>query len=80
MNIHKNARLTPLRREEMALSVVACRQPKPFASRLWRLAEGHAPGAHHQILLVAAIDWTLWIAPIGNTQSPPTPSAASEPR
>lgn len=33
MNIHKNARLTPLRREEMALSVVAARLSKAGAAR-----------------------------------------------
>jgi hypothetical protein len=30
MNIHKNARLTPLRREEMARDVVEGRLPKPM--------------------------------------------------
>jgi len=29
MNIHKNARLTPLRREEMALAVIKGAFPKP---------------------------------------------------
>lgn len=35
MNIHKNARLTPLRREEMALSVVEGRLSKAHAARLY---------------------------------------------
>lgn len=33
MNIHKNARLTPLRREEMALSVIEGRLSKAQAGR-----------------------------------------------
>ncbi len=35
MNIHKNARLTPLRREEMALSVVGGRFSKAHAARIY---------------------------------------------
>mgnify|MGYP001549205838 FL=1 len=35
MNIHKNARLTPLRREEMALSVIAGRLSQVQAARLF---------------------------------------------
>lgn len=35
MNIHKNARLTPLRREEMALSVVEGRLSKAQAARIY---------------------------------------------
>jgi hypothetical protein len=35
MNIHKNARLTPLRREEMALSVIEGRLSKAHAARLY---------------------------------------------
>lgn len=35
MNIHKNARLTPLRREEMALSVVEGRLSKARAARTY---------------------------------------------
>ena len=35
MNIHKNARLTPLRREEMALSVVDGRLSKAGAARIY---------------------------------------------
>lgn len=35
MNIHKNARLTPLRREEMALSVIAGRLSKAHAARTY---------------------------------------------
>jgi len=55
MNIHKNARLTPLRREEMALSVVEGRLSKADAARTYAVsakivarwverfkAEGHA--------------------------------------
>ena len=33
MNIHKNARLTPIRREEMALSIIAGRLSKAQAAR-----------------------------------------------
>ena len=33
MNIHKNARLTPIRREEMALSVIESRVSKAQAAR-----------------------------------------------
>ncbi|MEI9413441.1 IS481 family transposase, partial [Mesorhizobium sp. Cs1321R2N1] len=33
MNIHKNARLTPLRREEMALSIIEGRLSKADAAR-----------------------------------------------
>ena len=33
MNIHKNARLTPIRRDEMALSVIAGRLSKAQAAR-----------------------------------------------
>ena len=40
MNIHKNARLTPLRREEMALAVIEGGLSKAHAARtLWRVAE-----------------------------------------
>ena len=35
MNIHKNARLTPLRREEMALSVIEGRLSKAHAARTY---------------------------------------------
>lgn len=35
MNIHKNARLTPLRREEMALSVIEVRLSQAHAARLY---------------------------------------------
>ncbi|TIV64035.1 MAG: IS481 family transposase, partial [Mesorhizobium sp.] len=35
MNIHKNARLTPLRREEMALSVIEGVFSKAHAARLY---------------------------------------------
>ena len=35
MNIHKNARLTPIRREEMALSVIEGRLSKAAASRAY---------------------------------------------
>jgi transposase InsO family protein len=35
MNIHKNARLTPLRREEMALSVIECAFSKAHAARVY---------------------------------------------
>ncbi|TBA24186.1 IS481 family transposase, partial [Rhizobium ruizarguesonis] len=35
MNIHKNARLTPLRREEMALAVAKGQVSKAQASRLY---------------------------------------------
>jgi transposase-like protein len=35
MNIHKNARLTPLRREEMALSVIEGRLSKAQAARTY---------------------------------------------
>lgn len=35
MNIHKNARLTPLRREEMALSVIEWRVSKARAARTY---------------------------------------------
>ncbi len=38
MNIHKNARLTPLRREEMALSVIEGRHSKAQASRTYRVS------------------------------------------
>jgi transposase-like protein len=34
MNIHKNARLTPLRREEMALSVIEGRLSQALAARV----------------------------------------------
>ena len=34
MNIHKNARLTPLRREEMALSVIEGGLSKAHAARM----------------------------------------------
>ena len=33
MNLHKNARLTPLRREEMALSVICGRLSQARAAR-----------------------------------------------
>ena len=35
MNIHKNARLTPLRREEMALSVIEGGLSKAHAARMY---------------------------------------------
>ncbi|RWK09253.1 leucine zipper domain-containing protein, partial [Mesorhizobium sp.] len=35
MNIHKNARLTPLRREEMALSVIEGAFSKAHAARVY---------------------------------------------
>ncbi len=35
MNIHKNARLTPLRREEMALSVIEGALSKAHAARVY---------------------------------------------
>jgi hypothetical protein len=35
MNIHKNARLTPLRREEMALSVIEGVFSKAHAARIY---------------------------------------------
>ena len=35
MNIHKNARLTPLRREEMALSVIEGRLCQAHAARVY---------------------------------------------
>ena len=35
MNIHKNARLTPIRREEMALSVIEGRLSKAAVSRVY---------------------------------------------
>ena len=35
MNIHKNARLTPLRREEMAFSVLESRLSKARATRVY---------------------------------------------
>ena len=35
MNIHKNARLTPLRREEMALSVIEGSLSKAHAARIY---------------------------------------------
>src|SRR5437899_11846028 len=38
MNIHKNARLTPLRREEMALSVIECAFSKAHAARVYGVA------------------------------------------
>ncbi|TGQ64177.1 hypothetical protein EN829_020455 [Mesorhizobium sp. M00.F.Ca.ET.186.01.1.1] len=37
MNIHKNARLTPLRREEMARDVVEGRLPKADAARTYEV-------------------------------------------
>lgn len=40
MNIHKNARLTPLRREEMAVAVLGGRLSKAQAAGLyWCIAE-----------------------------------------
>ena len=38
MNIHKNARLTPLRREEMALAVIEGRLTKAEAARVYAVS------------------------------------------
>lgn len=38
MNIHKNARLTPLRREEMAAAVLGGRLSKAQAARVYRVS------------------------------------------
>ena len=38
MNIHKNARLTPVRREEMALAVISGRLSKAQAARVYGLS------------------------------------------
>lgn len=39
MNIHKNARLTPLRREEMALSVIEGAFSKAHAARVYGVGQ-----------------------------------------
>ncbi len=38
MNIHKNARLTPLRREEMALAVISGQLSQAQASSVYRVS------------------------------------------
>lgn len=39
MDIHKNARLTPLRREEMAQAVVEPPFPSPCRVNIWRVGK-----------------------------------------